>query len=70
MAIINLKGFADAVIAVSFDATSLDASDIQEIAVNHGLLEAHTFTKPCGNDCLCELETGFPATCLRKTYVD
>ena len=67
---IDLKGFADDVIQTFFDDQMLDGSDIEGLAVKHGLLEPCISTKPCCADCLCKIETGFPATCMRKTYVD
>jgi len=49
----KLRGFAKA--ALSDDALKfgLDSDKLQEIAVEHGILEVYTPREPCGEDCDC-----------------
>lgn len=59
-----LRAFANEML--EYQHGSADGCDIQESAVKHGLLEIHSVTEPCGEDCGCE-EFGFPLECYRKT---
>lgn len=59
--------FADTIIAASFDGCGMDGGDIQDAALNSGLLRRVTATQPCGDHCACA-EYSFPSVCCRKTY--
>lgn len=62
----NLSTFAKEVIYGALEGGSFDGADIQEIAVNHGLLKIETRTEECGEVCACR-EYGFPSECYRKS---
>lgn len=64
----NLKGFADAMLAISWDGCDADGAEIQELAEAHGLIGARLMTEKCGENCLCDEINNFPLECFRKTY--
>jgi hypothetical protein len=43
----------------------VDGGDIQDKALDLGILTTHEVSEPCGEHCACA-EYGFPATCLRE----
>ena len=45
--------------------TDFDGGDLQDAAVEFGLLETVEVHESCGDNCLCA-EFGFPQTCYRK----
>lgn len=63
-----LASFAKEMIDAAFEGGSFDGSEIQEIAVKHGLLNIENRTEECGEVCACR-EHGFPSECYRKTYL-
>lgn len=64
-----ITAFAFEVITGSYEGGLLDAYDIQEMAVKHGLLTIVETNEPCAPDgCQCA-EYGFPAECYRHTVV-
>lgn len=45
-----------------------DEFELQDKAIEYGLLEGHMATEPCGENCWCESYDGkFPLTCYRKS---
>lgn len=47
-----------------------DEFEIQDKAIEIGLLEGHDVKEPCGEDCWCEEYHGeFPVICYRRTKV-
>lgn len=62
----QLRAFAVDILAAHLG--DLDGSEIEDIAVRHGLLERVIATKACAEDCPC-CEFGFPSTCYRKTAI-
>lgn len=61
-----LASFAKEMIDAAFEGGSFDGSEIQEIAVKHGLLKIENRTEECDEVCACR-EPGFPSECYRKT---
>lgn len=60
-----LRGFAQAVMKV-WPETAMDGGDLQDVAVDHGLLRLETRTERCGERCYCEVNS--PVwVCYRKT---
>lgn len=59
----------DTIIDAAFDGGNYDGSEIQDMAVEHGLLKQEEMKEPCSGNCTC-LEAGaeFPTQCYRKTY--
>ena len=64
----RFKEFANAVIEESFEGGSLDGGQLQEMALEHGLLRELEVQVPCGDDCRCAEYGDFPMICMRKTY--
>jgi hypothetical protein len=64
----DLAAFADAMITAVWEASGFDGGDIQDYAVEYGLLKEVVATEPCGDNCACSEATSFPTTCYRKTY--
>jgi hypothetical protein len=62
----SLCAFANEMVSAAFEGGSLDGSDIQDIAVMHGVLRIETREDECGEGCACR-EYGFPAECYRRT---
>ncbi|WP_434676181.1 hypothetical protein [Pseudomonas sp. D3-10] len=62
----QLRSFASEMISACFEGGSFDGSDIQDIAVKHGVLRVETREDECGEGCACR-EYGFPADCYRRT---
>ena len=45
-----------------------DEFEVQDKAIEFGLLEGHEVEEPCGENCWCEEYRGeFPVTCYRRT---
>lgn len=63
---LSLDAFAKEMVDAAFEGGSLDGSDIQDIAVKHGLLRIENRTEECGEVCACA-GFGFPIECYRKT---
>lgn len=64
----SLVGFVDAIIQVVWDAGSLDGGDIQDLALEHGVLKEVDILEPCSEFCACAEVTEGPYKCYRKTY--
>lgn len=63
-----LRAFAQDCMAEWPDEWSgLDGEQLQEAAVQHGLLKPTEATEPCGEGCWCAVNGDFPLTCYRKT---
>ncbi len=63
----KLRAFAKAI--VGHHTGTLEGCDIEDYAVEHGLLVSFEATEPCCEDeCACA-EVGFPATCYRATQL-
>lgn len=63
----DLAGFANEILRLS--AQGLDQYDIEEIAVNHGVMLITVVDKPCSKFCACALAHGsgnFPVNCRSK----
>ena len=62
----KLRAFVRRVIRASWDG-DVEEGDVQEWAVDAGLLVPTTMAAPCGENCQCEeLDPGgFPTTCYR-----
>lgn len=70
----KLRAFAQAVMTDWPEYAGIDGGDLQDIAVDHGLLESTVRHEPCGEGCNCawyaeplphEWRKG--VTCYRKT---
>lgn len=64
--IAGLQAFAKEMIKAALDGGDMDGPSIQEIAVQHGLLEPVEVAEPCGEGCNCSVGD-FPQTCFRHT---
>lgn len=62
----SLRAFAQAILR-DFPEGAPDCFGIQDLAVEHGLLEGVEATESCGDDCWCAEYGGFPMTCYRRT---
>lgn len=62
----QLKGFAHELIKVVFEGGSLDAGDLQEMALDYGLLRKVEVTESCGEGCRCAEYDNFPCNCYRR----
>lgn len=65
----RLRGFAQAVMEV-WPEGDMDCGDLQDIAVNHGILEPQQMASPCSESCYCAEYYGpddWPITCYRHT---
>ena len=49
------------------DCSDLDGGDIQDKALELGLLVEVTATETCGEGCYCNSWSTFPMKCLRRT---
>jgi hypothetical protein len=66
----DLKRFAERVLDAA-NYGDLDGGDLQEIAVECGVLREITVTEPCGEDCGCaEFHTTGPWTCYRRVPLE
>ena len=63
-----LSEFAREIIRMGWEC-DLDGSDIQDLAVKHGLLKPQTMEKPCGDNCACNDVGDFPTECFRFTII-
>jgi hypothetical protein len=63
-----LESFADEIIQVAFNGSSIDGGTIQELAERHGLLKRTRMNERCGYRCSCDEHGEFPRDCFRKTY--
>lgn len=63
----QFEDFANELISNAHEAFDIDGADIQEIAINHGLIEEIVADESCGKNCGCK-ESGFPILCYRKAY--
>lgn len=65
----KLIQFAKEIIDEALQGGSYDGGDIQDLAVDYGLLKPTEATESCGNNCYCAEEFGeWPITCYRKEY--
>lgn len=64
----NAMVFVDAVIVAALDGGDFSGADIQDMAVEHGLLKLFEAKGPCGDPCVCAGVTDFPTECYRTTY--
>lgn len=62
----KLRSFAQKVVDAHRDG-DVDMGDVQDWALDAGLLERIEVTEPCGDRCACAEEGDFPLTCLRST---
>lgn len=62
----GLQVFANSMVNIAFEGGDASGADIQEQAVENGLLEAHSKLQACSDTCACA-EFGFPTVCNRKT---
>lgn len=66
----GLISFALACLAASRAGSGLDGADIQELALEHGLIESYQATEPCDPEgCPCSEVGGFPIECYRNSTV-
>ena len=66
----KLRAFAQFVLEDWPESGPKDDFDIQDKAIEIGLLEGHEATEPCGENCWCEEYHGdFPVTCYQRTKV-
>ena len=65
---INFVEFANDILEIIWNGNGIDEETAQELGIKHGLLKEVVVTKPCGENCNCELYSDFPATCYQKTY--
>lgn len=64
----NLRAFAQKVMAGWPKDDSIDMSDLEIIAIRHGLLELIEVDAPCCEGCRCAWSGAeFPTKCSRKT---
>jgi len=61
-----LRAFAQRVMA-NWPDSDVDGDELQEAAVDCGLLKPFEVTEPCGEGCRCADYGGFPLTCYRPT---
>lgn len=61
--------FADYACDIS-SGSGLDAADLQETLVEHGLLKPVEVTERCGEGCSCASYGDFPQTCYQRTTAD
>lgn len=63
-----LRAFAQGILG-HHPEYDLNGFETQDLAVQHGLLEAVEATEPCAEDgaCNCEEYGDFPLTCYRRT---
>ena len=64
--VVNLRNFANAMIDIALEGADADGAQIQELAVEHGLLKPEQRTERCGDTCSCAEYAGFPVECFRK----
>lgn len=65
-----LRAFANDVFGDWPDGGGVDGCELQELAVDHGLLIGRMVDEPCGEECWCASEAGrdeFPLECFRRT---
>jgi hypothetical protein len=66
VAVVNLRNFANAMIDIALEGCDADGAQIQELAVEHGLLKPEHRTERCGDACSCAEYADFPVECFRK----
>lgn len=59
----QLRGFANYLMS----GDDIDGGDVQDAAVEFGLLQAFEVSEPCGESCVCVEYGDFPQVCYRKT---
>lgn len=64
----DLKGFVDDIIEVCFNDGGIDGYDIQEMAIEYGLLKKVEMSERCCEACRCAEHGDFPQTCYQKAY--
>lgn len=64
--VVNLRDFANAMIDIALEGGNADGIQIQELAVEHGLLKPEQRTERCSDTCSCAEYADFPVECLRK----
>lgn len=62
----NLRNFANSMIDIALEGCNADGVQIQELAVEHGLLKPEQRTERCGDTCSCAEYADFPVECFRK----
>lgn len=65
----KLRGFANYLMETLPDTYTVGTGDIQDAAVEFGLLQAFEVSAPCGEACVCVEYGEFPHICYRKTAV-
>lgn len=66
----GLREFANWAINACFEGGGVDGGEIQDKAVECGLLVEKTMPEPCGENCSCAQNgADFPAICYRKTVL-
>lgn len=65
----KLRGFANYLMEALADTYTVDTGDIQDAAVEFGLLQAFEVSASCGDACVCVEYGAFPQICYRKTAV-
>lgn len=66
VAVDNLRNFANAMIDIALEGCDADGAQIQELAVEHGLLKPESRTERCSDTCSCAEYADFPVECFRK----
>ncbi len=66
VAVVNLRNFANAMIDIALEGCDADGAQIQELAVEHGLLKPEQRTERCSDACSCAEYADFPVECFRK----
>jgi hypothetical protein len=63
---VSLRNFANSMIDIALEGGNADGAQIQELAVEHGLLKPEQRTERCGDTCSCAEYSDFPVECFRK----
>ena len=64
----RLRAFAQGIMK-NWPEDVLDAWEIEELAIKHGLLKGHKVKGPCADNCLCAEVEAWPQTCYRRTML-
>jgi hypothetical protein len=66
VSVVSLRNFANSMIDIALEGGNADGAQIQELAVEHGLLKPEQRTERCGDTCSCAEYSDFPVECFRK----
>jgi len=66
---LRLINFVNDLIYLAGEGNDFSGDDIQEMALEHGVLTSVIVDKPCGEICACrEAGADFPTECYMKNY--